>query len=114
MLSLDLLWLGGVASKFYREHLAGIMRASPNLWAAGLFYCVYLVGVNEFVIWALPRETAWLQVALRGALFGFVAYSTFDLTAQAMIEGWPWRVTAVDLLWGTCLTALVSVVGHRL
>lgn len=46
-----------------------------------------------------------------GALLGLVSYATYDLTNQATLKGWPFIVTAVDLMWGTFLTALVSVVS---
>ena len=44
-------------------------------------------------------------VAIRGGLLGVFAYGTFDLTALALLEGWPVIVTIVDITWGTILTA---------
>jgi uncharacterized membrane protein len=41
-----------------------------------------------------------------------VAYATFDLTALAMIAGWSPLVTAVDMAWGTVLTATVAAVTY--
>jgi uncharacterized membrane protein len=39
-----------------------------------------------------------------GALLGFFAYATFDLTSMALIQGFS-RVVVVDLARGTVLTA---------
>jgi uncharacterized membrane protein len=112
MLTLDLVWLGLVSPPLYRSTIGPLMRSSPDLVAAALFYAIYLIGVNEFVIRAVPRGTPLAKVAARGALFGLVAYATFDLTAQAVLAGWSPLVTAVDMAWGTLLTATVAAVTH--
>ena len=64
------------------------------LLPALLFYLLYLMGVVVFVVvpaWAAPGPQA---AAGRGALFGLIAYATYDLTNQATLVGWPWRVDA--------------------
>jgi uncharacterized membrane protein len=112
MLGLDMVWLGLLSPPLYRSTIGPLMRSSPDLVAAGLFYAIYLVGVNEFVIRAAAPGTPLAKVAARGALFGLVAYATFDLTAQAVLAGWsPW-IAAVDMAWGTLLTATVATATH--
>lgn len=108
MLALDLLWLGVIAPPLYQREVGPLMRAQPNMAAAALFYAIYLVGVNVFVLQSLPAGATRVDAALRGAAFGFVAYATFDLTALAVLKGWTPFVTAVDMAWGTALTAIVS------
>jgi len=54
-------------------------------------------------------EASLKPAAGRGALFGLVAYATYDLTNQATLQNWPWLVTAIDLCWGTFLTATATV-----
>ena len=112
MLALDLLWLGVIAPPLYQRTIGPLLRAQPDLLAAALFYAVYLVGVNEFVIRAFPRGTRLAPVAARGAFFGFVAYATFDLTAQAVLKDWSWLAAVADMAWGTLLTATVATVTH--
>ena len=46
-----------------------------------------------------------------GALFGFFAYATYDLTNLATIRDWPLIVTVVDLVWGTTLSAFTALAG---
>ena len=117
MLALDMLWLGVVAPAFYRQYIGPLMRPQPDLLAATLFYLIYVVGVNEFVLQSIPGGAPWTAAARRGALFGLVAYATFDLTAQAVLAGWSPVVTAVDMAWGALLTATVAgvtrAVTHR-
>jgi len=112
MLALDLLWLGVLSPPLYQAHVGPLLRSDPDLAAAALFYLIYLIGVNEFVIHARPGARV-AGIAARGALFGFVAYATFDLTALAMLRGWSPLVTAVDMAWGTLLTATVAASAAR-
>ena len=57
---------------------------------------------------------AWVQ----GAVLGFVAYATYDLTNQATLRDWPWVVTVADLIWGSFVTgtsaALATTAALRL
>jgi uncharacterized membrane protein len=112
MLTLDLVWLGVLAPPLYEPAIGTLLRPQPNLVAAALFYAVYLVGVNELVIHAGAAASSSARVAARGALLGVVAYSTFDLTALAVLAGWSVLVTAVDIAWGAILTAATAGIAH--
>jgi len=108
MAVLDFVWLGTVAKTFYRSQIGKLLLDKPNMTAAVLFYVIYVVGVVLFVI-APAFEKASLSYALtRGALFGFVAYATYDLTNLATMKGFTPRVVVVDMLWGTFLTTVVA------
>ena len=48
---------------------------------------------------------------LNGALFGAIAYATYDLTNQATMKVWPVHVTLVDIAWGTFATATAAAVS---
>lgn len=114
MLAGDLLWLGVVSPPLYQATVGPLLRPQPDVLAAVLFYAIYVMGLCEFVVLAQPPGTARGRVAARGALFGFVAYATFDLTALAMIQGWSALITAIDMAWGTLLTASVATATHAL
>lgn len=107
-LALDSVWLGVIAPKFYRRYIGHIMADKANFLAAALFYTVFIAGLVFFVIQPAFKDASLVSVMLRGALFGFVTYATFDLTNQAVLKNWPWLVTGVDLLWGAFITAAVS------
>lgn len=108
-LALDAVWLTTMADRLYRPALSALMRPDFDPWAAAAFYALYFVGVVAFVV--LPATGA-ASAARRGALFGLVAYGTYDLTNQATLRGWPWHVTAADLAWGALATALAAVVSR--
>jgi uncharacterized membrane protein len=105
---LDFIWLGTVAKMFYRTQIGKLLLDKPNMTAAVLFYIVYVVGVVTFVISPALEKGSLSYALTRGALFGFVAYATYDLTNLATMKGFTNRVVVVDLLWGTLLTATVA------
>lgn len=106
---LDGLWLGVVAKSFYRDELGGLMRERTNVVAAVLFYVLYIAGVVVLVV--RPYDGVG-TAALVGAALGLLAYGTYDLTNMATIDGFTWRVTVVDLMWGAVLTAAVSAAAE--
>ena len=108
MAVLDGIWLLVVARSFYRQHLGFLMADTPNWAAAGAFYVIYAVGVTVFATQAGVEDASVLTAAWRGALFGLVAYATYDLTNMATLRGWPTIVTVVDMAWGTALSAAVA------
>ena len=111
LLALDGLWLTKVAPKFYKSNIGHFMAENPNLLAAGLFYLVYIAGLVVFVVQPAVGEKSLIFAASRGALFGAVAYATFDLTALAVFKDWPVKVTVVDMIWGTLLTTGVCTLA---
>jgi len=110
--AVDLVWLGLVARTFYRKYLGFLMAPKVNWPAALIFYLLFVVGILVFAV--LPGlEAGSLKTALwRAALFGLIAYATYDLTNLATLKDWPLLVTVVDLIWGTAVSVLVSLAGY--
>ncbi len=108
-LGLDYIWLSRVARDFYANSLGNMMRDAPDFFAAGAFYLFYIGGIVFFA--AMPAES-WKGAVFRGALLGLLAYGTYDMTNLATLKGWPWRMAAVDMAWGTALTALAALGGY--
>ena len=103
---IDLIWIGVLAKDFYAENIGGMLRDSVKWPAALLFYLIYVGGIVQFVLLpALKDGTGIRRTALMGGMLGLFAYGTFDLTALALLAGWPLVVTVVDMIWGTLLTA---------
>jgi uncharacterized membrane protein len=73
---------------------------------------LFAVGIVVFAV--LPGlETSSLKTTLvRAALFGLIAYATYDLTNLATVKDWPLIVTVVDLIWGTAVSVAVSCAGY--
>jgi uncharacterized membrane protein len=110
-LAIDAVWLALVARTFYRKYLDWLMAANPNWIAALAFYLLFVVGVLVFVVVPGVEDGSLRTTLLKGALFGLIAYGTYDLTNQATVKNWPLTITAVDMAWGTVLSVAVSYIG---
>jgi uncharacterized membrane protein len=110
--AIDMVWLGLVAKNFYRSQIGFLMTSNINWLAAIIFYLLFIVGLVLFVIMPAVEKSSWIHALLFGALFGFIAYATYDLTNLATIKDWPLLVTIVDLVWGAVLALSVSVVTY--
>lgn len=106
---LDALWLSVVANSFYKSQIGQLLLQKPNMLAAVAFYAIYLVGVIVFVVNPAIEKGSWSHALMYGALFGLVAYATYDLTNLATLKDWPIKLVIVDLLWGMALTSIVAV-----
>jgi uncharacterized membrane protein len=109
--AVDMVWLGLVASSFYKKHLGYLMAPAVNWLAAIIFYLLFILGILVFVVLPGVKENSLLNTILRAALFGLITYATYDLTNLATIRQWPMAVTLVDLAWGIVLSSIVSIAG---
>ena len=109
---IDAVWLTTVGPRLYRPALDDVLAERFNLPAAIAFYLVFIAGVLMLAILPAVREGAgWTRAMGNGAMLGFVAYATYDLTNQATLKVWPVRITIADIGWGTVLTACAAVAG---
>lgn len=109
-LCFDALWLSSMAGIYKRligEHLAEPFLVAP----AALFYVLYVCGVVAFAVLPSLPDGGWATAATKGAFLGLFAYGTYDLTNQATLKFWPWRLTLIDMAWGTVLTALTAALA---
>jgi uncharacterized membrane protein len=110
--ALDALWLGVIMKDFYRSQLGGLLLAKPNLLPALIFYAIYILGVVIFSVIPALQSASWTRAALLGAFLGLVAYSTYDLTNLATLEGWKMTVVFVDIIWGVFATSIAATFGY--
>jgi uncharacterized membrane protein len=112
MLALDGLWLGLLAKDFYQQGLGHLMATSPRWLPALLFYVLYPLGLLYFAVLPQNQDAGLAQALLRGALFGFFAYGTYDLSNLATLKDWPALVSVVDIAWGTLVSCLATLCGR--
>lgn len=112
--SIDLLWLGVIAKKLYREKLGFILSEEVNWIAAIVFYLIYIGGILYFAVIPALENSEWQQALINGALLGFLCYATYDLTNMATIAKWPLQIVVIDIVWGTVLTGSVSILSYLL
>ena len=110
--AIDLVWLSTATPRIYKPALGNLLADQPKLGVAAAFYLLYIVGVIALAVIPGVREGAVLGALWRGALFGFLAYATYDLTNLATVRDWPVNITIIDLIWGTSLNSAVAVAGY--
>lgn len=110
MFVIDALWLGVIAKTMYADAMGSLLSPNPNLWAAAAFYLLFPVGLVIFAVLPQADSPVW-KAALMGALFGFFAYSTYDLTNLAVVKDWPLGLTFIDMAWGTMVSGIAATAG---
>ncbi len=105
---LDYLWLSNTSGPIYHRALGAVMAENPNMTAAVAFYLIYIVGIMIFAVRPAQASGDWRTAAVFGALFGFFAYATYDLTNLATLKVWSLKVSLIDMAWGTLLTGLTA------
>lgn len=108
---LDFIWLGKVATSFYRSQLGDMMRDRPDFVAAGAFYLIYVGGIVYFAVQPYISGGSWTQALLSGAILGLIAYGTYDITNLSTLKNWPLTMSLVDMAWGTVLTGIAAAAG---
>ena len=104
---LDFIWLTRSIG-FYRKHIGELLLDKPNLTAAGLFYVFYIAGIVYLAVVPNLQNGSWASAALAGAVVGFLAYGTYDMTNLSTLKDWSVTVVVVDLIWGTFLTSVAA------
>ena len=108
----DALWLSYFARVMFRPVLGDILLDTPRWSAAILFYLIYALGVMVFPLALGLRNGSLGAAILYGALFGFLAYMTYDLTNLATIKAWTVPLALIDMGWGALLTAAATAAGY--
>ena len=108
----DMIWLGVIAKDFYRKALEPLITPDINWIAAIIFYLLFLIGVLIFALLpGMERRSLVYTIAL-AALFGFIAYATYDLTNLATLRDWPLMLSIVDMIWGAFLSASTAAITY--
>lgn len=112
-LVLDATWLTCMGPRLYQPALSHLLAAHPDPGAAALFYLVYLVALHVLVVEPSWRSGHALPLLGRCLVFSIASYATYDLTNQATLAGWPWKLTAIDLAWG-CVVSCSAAASMRM
>lgn len=104
----DAAMLSAVLKPLFEHHLGASLIDGLRVGPAILFYLVYMAGVVWFAGWPALRDGAPGAALLNGAILGFVAYGTYELTSWSVMRDWHPAMVAVDMAWGTVLTAVAA------
>jgi len=110
--ALDAIWLTTMASRLYRPALGEILLDNLRIAPAVAFYFLYPIGLVVFAAMPAVRSGSAGVALTYGALFGLLAYATYDLTNYATLRNWTLQITIVDLMYGTVVAGLTSVAAY--
>ena len=108
LIPIDFLFLGLIAKDFFNSQV-GSMLGEIRLAPAILFYLLYIAGIVIFVNGVAGATAS--STLLYGALFGLFCYATFELTSMSLLKHWSWGVVALDVSWGSLVTAVSATAG---
>lgn len=110
-LILDAIWLGVVSRNIYQREIGDLLLPKPNFGAAAIFYVIYIVGLVYFCVVPGVAEESVMRALISGALFGIVAYATYDLTNLATLKGWSTSLVFIDIAWGAVASAIACAIA---
>ena len=110
-LIIDIIWLSFAVKSFYRPNIGHLLLDKPVMWAAVMFYLVYVFGLSIVIIEPGLNYNEPIKFLFKAFMFGLVAYGTYNLTNMATVKGWSPIVVFTDMLWGGSLTAFSSYFG---
>jgi uncharacterized membrane protein len=111
---IDLVWLLGPGRSLYVAEIGQLLRTQPNIGAAIAFYLLYCVGLTFFAVLPGVKTSLPLHAMGLGALFGLIAYATYDLTNLAVVNGFTLRIALIDMAWGCLLSGVVAWLACKL
>lgn len=110
--AVDAVWLYKMGGVLYRPTLGDILLEAPRFAPAVVFYLVYPIGILAFAVAPALRTGSIAPAIGYGALFGALAYATYDLTNYATLRNWTLQLTLADIAWGATLSAFGAAAGY--
>jgi len=99
-------------NNLYKKYLGFIMRPNPN-WTVAIIFLPPL-SCRTGYIFCNPSCTSKgkLEICLflPEMFFGLITYATMILQTWQRFKDWPVLITVIDLIWGTTLGGLVSII----
>jgi uncharacterized membrane protein len=108
--AVDITWLMTMGARLYKQTLGDILLPTVNIAPAIAFYAIYPVALVYFAIMPALKSGSVALALFNGALFGFVAYATYELTNFATLRNWTLQITIIDIVYGAVASGLVSAV----
>ena len=112
--AIDLFYLSLFGVKLFKAALGDVLAPAINPGPGIVFYLLFPIGLWFFALAPAVAADRWSVALLNGALFGFFAYATYDLTNFATIRNWTAPLTVIDMTWGTVLSGVTSVLAFAI
>jgi uncharacterized membrane protein len=109
---LDGVWLTVMGKLLYKPTLGDILLPTVNLPPAIAFYLMYPIGILVFAVMPALKTGSVTPALIYAALFGALAYATYDLTNFATVRNWTLQITLLDIAWGAFASAVAAAVSY--
>ena len=109
---LDAVWLTVMGKLVYKPTLGDILLQNVNLPPAIAFYLIYPVGILVFGVLPGLKAGSVTPAILYAALFGALAYATYDLTNYATLRNWTLQITLLDVAWGAFASGVAAAASY--
>lgn len=109
--AIDAVWLRTMMTALYKPEMGPLLADKARMGPAVLFYIFYIAGIVYFAVAPALANGGARMAALNGAVLGFLCYMTYDLTNHAVMKQWSVKLSALDIAWGTLLTAMAATIG---
>ena len=107
-LIIDTIGIQSFVVKLYNKNLPSNLKINLDITSAIIFYLIYVFGLVYFVI-STFKNMNLRNAILPSMIYGFVTYSTYALTVKAVFNVFNWEIVISDIIWGTILCLIVSV-----
>jgi uncharacterized membrane protein len=108
---LDFIWLSRMGDAFYRPTMGDMVLPGFRAGPAIVFYLVFTLGLIWLAVRPALASGSVTTALVNGALVGFMAYATYDLTNQATLRNWSTLLSIVDIAWGTVLSGVAAAIA---
>ena len=105
VLGIDLVWLLVLMTGFYDTQLIGFARTNV-IWSALLAWALIPLGIVVFVDKIAKSKK---EYAIYGGVYGLILYGMYEFTNYAILANWTLPMVIVDVIWGTFLCSVSSV-----
>ncbi|WP_431203503.1 DUF2177 family protein [Bradyrhizobium betae] len=109
--AVDAVWLSLMGPRLYKPTLGDILLTDLRIAPAIAFYLIYPVGLLVFAVMPGLKSGSPTAAVGYGALFGALAYATYDLTNYATLRNWTLQLTVLDIVYGAAASALAAFVS---
>ena len=107
-LIIDTIGIQSFVLKLYNKNLPSNLKINFDVTSAILFYLIFVFGLVYFVISPL-KSLSLNNLIIPSMVYGFITYSTYALTVKAVFNVFNWEIVISDIIWGTVLCLIVSL-----
>jgi uncharacterized membrane protein len=109
---LDGVWLTVMGNHLYKPTLGNILLETPYIAPIVVFYLMFPIGILVFGVLPAVKMGSVSPAIVYGALFGALAYATYDLTNFATLRNWTLTVSLLDIAWGTIVSGIAATTSY--